>query len=296
MLELRGLTKRYENVTALDDAGLIVRRGQMLGFLGPNGAGKTTAMRSIFGLVQLDAGTVTWDGQPVTAETRLGFGYMPEERGLYPRMRTGEQLVYFGRLHGMDRSAAQGAVEMWLSELGLADRIDSRVEELSHGNQQRAQLATALLHGPELAVLDEPFAGLDPIGVATMAAVLQKRAADGAAVVFSSHQLDLVEDLCEDVVIIDHGRVVLAGPLAALKAATDHRQLEIEIDGSDLTWLDRIPEVVEASVANGTARLTVGPDADIGAILATARAAGRVTTFNFSPPSLSQLFAEAVKH
>jgi ABC-2 type transport system ATP-binding protein len=295
MLELRGLTKRYGEVTALDGAGFAVRRGQMLGFLGPNGAGKTTTMRSIFGLVQLDAGTVTWDGEPVTPQARLGFGYMPEERGLYARMRIGEQLVYFGRLHGMERAAAQDAATTWLSKLGLGDRIDSRVEELSHGNQQRAQLATALLHRPELAVLDEPFAGLDPLGVTTMANVLQRRAEEGAAVVFSSHQLDLVEDLCEDVVIIDHGRVVLAGRLAHLKAATNHRRLEIEIDGSDLTWLDRIPDVFKASVANGAIRLTVEPDADIGAILAAARAAGTVTTFNFSPPSLSELFAEAVQ-
>ena len=188
----------------------------MLGFLGPNGAGKTTTMRAIFGLVELDGGQVLWDGRPIGLAERLRFGYMPEERGLYPRMPVGEQIAYFGRLHGLDASAARAAAARWLERLGLAGRAAAKVEELSHGNQQRAQLAAALVHEPELLVLDEPFAGLDPVAVRTLAEILRGEAARGAAVLFSSHQLELVEDICEDVAIIDHGRIV-AGDVAALK-------------------------------------------------------------------------------
>ena len=210
-LSLVHLSKRFASVQALADLSFSVERGRMLGFLGPNGAGKTTAMRAVFGLVEVDSGEVLWRGQPVGLEERLRFGYMPEERGLYPRMPVREQLEYFGRLHGLEASAARAAAQKWLERLGLADRAEAKVEELSHGNQQRAQLAAALVHEPELLVLDEPFAGLDPLAVRTLAEVLRGEAARGAAVVFSSHQLELVEDICEDVVIIDHGQIVATG-------------------------------------------------------------------------------------
>ena len=208
MLEIRGLTKHYGSVTALDGASLTARRGRLLGFLGPNGAGKTTTMRCIFGLAVPEAGEVSWDGKPVDADTRLRFGYMPEQRGLYPRMRVGEQLAYFAQHHGLSGRDARARTAVWLERFGLADRAKSKLEDLSHGNQQRIQLATALVHDPELLVLDEPFSGLDPLGVQTMTEVLRERAAAGVGVVFSSHQLDLVEEVCEDVVIVSRGRVV----------------------------------------------------------------------------------------
>ena len=177
MLAITDATKRFGGVQALDVCSFAVERGRMLGFLGPNGAGKTTTMRAVFGLVQLDAGEVLWDGRPAGLEERLRFGYMPEERGLYPRMPVGEQLAYFGRLHGMGAAAARSAAAQWLERLGLAERATAKLEELSHGNQQRAQLAAALLHEPELLVLDEPFAGLDPVAVHTLAEVLRGEAA-----------------------------------------------------------------------------------------------------------------------
>ena len=166
MLEIRGLTKHYGQVTALDGASLTARRGRLLGFLGPNGAGKTTTMRCIFGLAVPESGEVRWDGQPVDAKARLRFGYMPEQRGLYPRMRVGEQLAYFAQHHGLSGREARARTGVWLERFGLADRAKSKLEDLSHGNQQRIQLATALVHDPELLVLDEPFSGLDPLGVA----------------------------------------------------------------------------------------------------------------------------------
>ena len=231
-LVLRHVSKRFGSVQALDDCSFSVAPGRMLGFLGPNGAGKTTAMRAVFGLVQLDAGELFWRGRPVGFAERLRFGYMPEERGLYPRMPVGEQLAYFGRLHGLSAGAARTAAAGWLERLGLADRVDAKVEELSHGNQQRAQLAAALLHGPDLLVLDEPFAGLDPVAVHTLAEVLRGEAARGAAVLFSSHQLELVEDICEDVAIVDHGRIVATGDVDTLRRRSQRRWIELQLEGA----------------------------------------------------------------
>ncbi|MGZ4358175.1 MAG: ABC transporter ATP-binding protein, partial [Gaiellaceae bacterium] len=194
MLSLLHLSKRFGAVQALDDCGFEVGRGRMLGFLGPNGAGKTTTMRAIFGLVSLDRGDITWDNVPLDFGVRLRFGYMPEERGLYARMHVLDELVYFARLHGLAVDAARREATGWLERLDLAERAQSKVEQLSHGNQQRVQLAAALVHKPELIVLDEPFSGLDPLAVQSLAEVLRREAARGAAVLFSSHQLELVED------------------------------------------------------------------------------------------------------
>ena len=196
LLELRGLVKRYGQVVALDDLSFTVPAGQMFGFVGTNGAGKTTAMRIVLGVLEPDAGEVRWQGHLTGADDRRRFGYMPEERGLYPKMRVVDQLVYLARLRGVERAEAEAAARGWLDVLGLLTRAGDRVESLSLGNQQRVQLAAALVHDPELLVLDEPFSGLDPVGVDALATVLRSRVDEGAAVVFSSHQLDLVERLC----------------------------------------------------------------------------------------------------
>ena len=243
LLVLDGLKKHYREVVALDGCGLSVAPGRMVGFLGPNGAGKTSAMRAVFGLLRLDAGTVTWNGRPVSNEDRRRFGYIPEARGLYPRMKVRNQIVYLGRLHGLDKNTAADAAARWIERVGLEDRAGSRLEELSHGNQQRAQLVAALVHDPELLVLDEPFSGLDPLGVEEMARILRHRADAGAAVLFSSHQLDLVEGLCDDVAIINRGRVVVAGDVRTLKDRSSYRRLEVDMDstppGSPTVWAKR---------------------------------------------------------
>jgi ABC-2 type transport system ATP-binding protein len=292
MIEVCDLTKRYGDVVALDGASFQVHPGRIVGFLGPNGAGKTTTMRAIFGLVRPDRGEVRWNGRWVTQEDRTTFGYMPEERGLYPKMKVLEELSYFGELSGLSASAAKDAAAEWLARLGLSDRADARVEELSHGNQQRVQLAAALLHGPELAVLDEPFSGLDPIGVESMAEMLTQIAANGVAVLFSSHQLDLVEDVCQDVVIIDHGRIVLSGVVEELKAASPHRTIEVSVDGHP--WVPSLPGGAVTRKEDGRLRVLVDAGVDVDRILADARRAGEVTKFSFAPPSLGDLFHEAV--
>lgn len=293
MLALEGLKKRYGEVIALDDCGLKVRPGRMVGFLGPNGAGKTSAMRAVFGLLRLDAGTVLWNDRAVTQAERRRFGYMPEVRGLYPRMKVRDQIVYLGRLHGMDRGAASAAADRWLERVGLQERAGSRLEELSHGNQQRAQLVAALVHDPEILVLDEPFSGLDPLGVEKMAGILRQRADGGVAVLFSSHQLDLVEGLCDDVAIIDRGRVVLEGEVGSLKDGSRRRRLDLDTDAPS-----RIVRRIQGARllrSRGTRHTLVIPaGTDVREILGSLPQQVRIREFSYRPPTLSDLFKEAV--
>lgn len=294
MLSVIDLHKTYGDVVALDGCSFDVSRGEMLGFLGPNGAGKTTAMRTIFGLVTPNSGQVTWDGQPIEMRDRLNFGYMPEQRGLYPKMKAHDQLTYLGRLHGMPSSDAATAADRWLERFGLAERRSDPVEALSHGNQQRVQLAAALVHDPELLVLDEPFSGLDPIAVETMSDVLREQADAGKAVVFSSHQLDLVEDLCEHVAIINQGHIVLDGDVRRLKAASDRRVLEVEAaDGAD-GLLDGLAGVLSSSFDGNRHRVMLRADVDVRHVLAAADRQETVHHLSYSTPSLSELFTEAV--
>jgi len=295
MFSLLDAHKRFGPIEALAGCSMEIERGHVLGFLGPNGAGKTTAMRAIFGLVELDTGEVLWDGHRVGPDERLRFGYMPEERGLYPRMRIGEQLEYFGRLHGLEAGAAQSAASVWLERLGLADRAEAKVEELSHGNQQRVQLAAALVHEPELLVLDEPFAGLDPVAVQTLADVLRAEAARGAAVLFSSHQLELVEDVCEDVAIIDRGRIVAAGDLDALRRSSQRRRIAVRLEGAPHDWLPVVDGVELVERSNGDLRLLARQDVDPELVLEAAERSARVVEFSYGPPSLSELFLELVE-
>ena len=294
LLELDGLSRRFGAVTALDNLSFSVPAGQVVGFLGPNGAGKTTTMRAIFGLTDLDAGSVRWEGAPVGPAQRRRFGYMPEERGLYPNMLVAEQVEYIGRLHGMDASAAATATTRWLERLAVADRATSKVETLSHGNQQRVQLAAALVHDPAVLVLDEPLAGLDPVGIDAIGEVLVECAHAGRCVLFSSHQLDLVEDLCESVAIIDHGRLVVSGTVDEL-ATSGPRRLAVRVEGDRQgAWARAIPGVTVSEVDGGEVRLVLDPATNSDVVLDAARSAGPVTEFVFERRRLSEVFREAV--
>lgn len=293
MLRFDGLYKRFGEVVALAGCSLSVEPGQMLGFLGPNGAGKTTAIRTVFGLVRPDSGMVSWQGRPIGQTERRSFGYMPEERGLYRKMQVRDQLVYFAQLHGLDRTAASDSTDRWLDRFGLADRSKSKLEELSHGNQQRVQLIAALVHDPVLLVLDEPFAGLDPLGAANMAAVLEERAAVGVAVLFSSHQLDVVEDLCEEVVIINKGAAVLSGEIDRLRADSPLRY--VEVAGDELGWALDVAGTAVVEQRPGRIRLAIKGEVDLAALAATASANGSVSQFILEPPPLSEVFTEAVQ-
>jgi ABC-2 type transport system ATP-binding protein len=250
-------------------------------------------MRAVFGLVELDEGTVRWRGGPVGAADRARFGYMPEERGLYPQMRVRDQLVYLGQLCGREPEAVRRSVDAWLERLSLADRAADRLDALSHGNQQRVQLIAALVNEPDLLVLDEPFSGLDPIAMGVMGELLADLAAEGTTVLFSSHQLDLVQDLCQDVVIIEHGQIVLAGELAELRAKVPERFIDIRYRGPAPDWPRLTPAaVIEA--AEGVARLRVDRDTDVAAVLAAVREHADLVSFSYQPPTLSELFRQAV--
>jgi ABC-2 type transport system ATP-binding protein len=236
---------------------------------------------------------VRWRGAPIAAAERARFGYMPEERGLYPRMRVRDQLVYLGELCGRRRQAVSQNVDTWLERLGLADRARDRLDALSHGNQQRVQLIAALVNEPELLVLDEPFSGLDPLAMGAMAGLLAELTAAGATVLFSSHQLDLVEDLCEDVVIIDDGRIVRAGALEELRTAVTQRYVDIGYRGRTPDW-STLPGAEVVSAEDGHVRLRVDRNIDLGAVVAAIEDTTELTSFAYQPPSLSALFREAV--
>jgi ABC-2 type transport system ATP-binding protein len=297
MLQLSDLRKRYGTTEALAGCTFTGRDGRILGLLGPNGSGKTTAIRAIFGMVRLDGGNVRWNGMRLGPDERQRLGYMPEERGLYPRMRVREQVSFFAQLHGLNAEQADSATAVWLGRLGLSSRGADRVEELSHGNQQRVQLAAALVHDPDAIVLDEPFAGLDPVGVADLGALLREEAAAGAAVIFSSHQLDLVQDLCDDVAIVSHGQVVLDGDMLQVRLASPHRYVEISLgdtDDRDDDWYAALEGIEIVDRRERSVRLRLRRNADPGPLLAAAERAGEVEYFRFEPPQLSDLFLEAV--
>jgi ABC-2 type transport system ATP-binding protein len=293
-LRFEGLCRRYGDVIALDHLTFAVPMGQVFGFLGPNGAGKTTAMRAVFGLVALDGGRTTWHGKRVGPLERSRFGYMPEERGLYPGMLVAEQIEYLGRLRGMTLTDARNATRIWLERLGVADRATSKLESLSLGNQQRVQLAAALVHAPDALILDEPMSGLDPAGVDAIGAILAEQAAYGRAVLFSSHQLDLVEHVCESVAIIDHGHLVAEGRVQDLEMAGT-RRLVIRVAGDvDGSWARHLDGVTVSEIGAGTVRLVVADGIDSQLILAAAMRAGEVTEFAFERRRLSEVFREAV--
>jgi ABC-2 type transport system ATP-binding protein len=294
MLEFDHATKRFGALAALDGCSFAARPGRLTGFLGPNGAGKTTAMRAVFGLVELDAGAVQWRGAPIGRSERTRFGYMPEERGLYPRMRVRDQLLYLGQLCGGSSRGVSRDVDRWLERFGLTSRANDRLDALSHGNQQRVQLIAALVDDPDLLVLDEPFSGLDPIAIANMSELLAEIAAEGATVLFSSHQLDLVEDLCEDVVIVDHGRVVLAGDLAELRSGVSQRFISIRFRGPAPDW-SALPSASVIESSDGEVRLRIDRDADLEAAVAVAGLCSEIVSFAYEPPTLSELFRQAVR-
>lgn len=311
-LALVDVCRSFDGRPALTDVSFTVRPGRMTGFVGANGAGKTTAMRIVVGVLAADSGRVELGGRELTPGVRRRFGYMPEERGLYPKMTLTDQLVYLGRVHGLDAGAARRRTAALLERLGLADRARDLLQTLSLGNQQRVQMAAALVHDPVLLVLDEPFSGLDPLAVDAMAALLRERADAGVPVLFSSHQLELVERLCDDVVIVDRGRVVAAGPAERLRADRAGRRLRLVVDpGVDdagvlpsepegaptgvAAFLDQVPGVSVHSQAGHVVVVDLAEGADDQALLAEAQRHGRVRELTPVRPSLAEIFREVVR-
>ena len=294
MLEFDGLHKSYGANHVLDGVGFAVAPGSMFGFCGSNGAGKTTTMRIAMGLARADAGEVRWGGTPLDDDVRRRIGYMPEERGLYPKMRVGEQLAYFARLHGLDAKAAARASDEWAERLGVGARRKDPVEKLSLGNQQRVQLAAALVSRPEVLILDEPFSGLDPVGVDALAEALLDQCRQGVPVVFSSHQLDLVERLCDSVGILARGRIVASGTVTDLRRREAGRLLRVVVPEARPGWAAALPGVRTVSEQAGDTLLELLPGTDDQAVLAAALRTGPVRHFAWREPTLVELFREAV--
>jgi ABC-2 type transport system ATP-binding protein len=294
VLEFDGLHKSFGDNHVLDGVSFTVAPGSMFGFCGSNGAGKTTAMRIAMGLLRADAGEVRWRDRPLDQDARRRIGYMPEERGLYPKMKVGEQVAYFARLHGLDAAAARRASEEWTERLGLAARRGDAVEKLSLGNQQRVQLAAALVSRPEVLILDEPFSGLDPIGVDSLAEALLGQVREGVPVVFSSHQLDLVERLCDSVGILARGRMVATGTVEELRRRETGRLLRVVVPDAAPQWAVALPGVRVVSEQAGDTILELKADTDDQEVLAAALRTGRVTYFAWQQPTLVELFREAV--
>ncbi|GLW28810.1 ABC transporter ATP-binding protein [Actinoplanes regularis] len=294
VLTVDAVDRSFGDRQVLKDVSFTVSTGRLTGFVGANGAGKTTTMRIILGVLAADSGTVTWRDEPLDQEIRHRFGYMPEERGLYPKMTVLEQVVYLGRLHGLGAAEARRRTMALLERLELAERADDHVQKLSLGNQQRAQIAAALVHDPELLVLDEPFSGLDPLAVDNVVSVLRERAASGAAVLFSSHQLDVVERLCDDLVIIADGAIRAAGDRATLRDQYALPRYAIEV-GTDAGWLRDQDGVTLIDLDGRHAVFDLDPGADDQQVLRAALDRGPVHAFGPVRPSLAEIFREVIQ-
>jgi len=289
-IETRGLSRTFGDVRAVDGVDLVVRPGGLTGFVGGNGAGKTTTMRMVMGLLRPDTGEVLWDDRPMTAADRRLFGYMPEERGLYPKQKVADQLTYLALLSGMTTADARAAIETQLERFGLADRAKDRVEALSLGNQQRVQIIAALLHRPTALVLDEPFSGLDPAAVDAMADILRDHAASGVPVLFSSHQLDLVERLCDHLIVLARGRVVAQGAVDDLRAGGPTR-FRLVTD-ADAGWVRDVRGIHVHDVDGSAALLELLTDGADQVVLREALDRGAVREFTRVVPPLAEVYRE----
>jgi ABC-2 type transport system ATP-binding protein len=292
MLKILDLHHRFGDLVALDGVTFTVEAGEIVGLVGRNGAGKTTAMRAVMGILWPDRGSVSWRGHKVDDADRLRFGYMPEERGLYPQMRVTALVSYFARLHGLDANAASRAAGGWLEQFGLGTRSREKLVELSHGNQQRVQLAVALVHAPELLVLDEPFAGLDPDAVDSLSEIMRAQAQGGTAILFSSHQLELVERICRRIVILEEGRVLATGTLRELRDRFP-AQLRVKVD-APASWTSQLSSARVVDENKEGTLLVVEPGANTQAILSAAQAAGPVEHFGFEARDLIDLYRQLV--
>ncbi|MEA2630443.1 MAG: type transport system ATP-binding protein [Chloroflexota bacterium] len=295
-LEIDHVTKRFGATTALDGLTFEVGRGEVFGFLGANGAGKTTTMRICLGIIRADAGEIRWDGRSTADLARHTWGYLPEERGLYPRMGVLDQLVYFGSLYGLAPDRARREASAWLARFRIPEYAGRRAEELSKGNQQKVQFIAAVLHDPEVLLMDEPFTGLDPVNLILLREAFNELRDRGRTLIFSTHQMETAEAMCESVAIVDLGRLVAGGRVRDLKRASGRRMLRLAVDGEgEPSWLAELPGVGSIRHVVGGTELELLPDAEPARLLAALLARGEsVTRFELVEPSLEALFIEHV--
>jgi ABC-2 type transport system ATP-binding protein len=298
-LVVDGIQKRFGDIVALDGASFTAEPGRIFGLLGANGAGKTTAMRIVLDILRADGGTVTWQGRSNTEVPRRTWGYLPEERGLYLEMRVMDVLKFFARLYGVPGAEATAEVEDWLERFRIPDYRDRKVKELSKGNQQKIQFIAAILHDPDVLIMDEPFSGLDPVNVQLLKEAFLEMRRRGKALIFSTHQMETVEELCESIVIIDRGRVVVGGGVREVKRAMGRQVVRLAADGPDgtdgLDWVEQVPGVTLTRRGEDYLELHVTAGTDPGTLLRTALERGEtVTRFEITDPSLEEVFIEHV--
>jgi ABC-2 type transport system ATP-binding protein len=293
MLQVRSVSRSFHGTKVLNEVSFDAEAGRITGFVGANGSGKTTTMRIILGVLAAEGGTVAWKGEPITQQVRQRFGYMPEERGLYPKMKVAEQVVYLGRLHGLDQATAQRNTTALLERLELTERAADPVERLSLGNQQRVQICAALVHEPDLLILDEPFSGLDPLAIETVLGVLRAQAARGVPVLFSSHQLELVERLCDDLVIISGGATAASGDRKSLQARFSTPRFELVVDG-DAGWVRDVSGVEVVELDGARVVFDVPEPEQAQRVLHQAVQRGPVLSFGAVVPSLAEIFREVI--
>ena len=293
------ITKRFGDVVAIDAVSFSVEPGRIFGLLGANGAGKTTSMRIVLDILRADSGRVTWQGVENTALPRRTWGYLPEERGLYPRMKVGEQLRFFAALYGVPDTRARAEVGDWLGRFRIPEYLDRKVEELSKGNQQKIQFIAAIIHDPDVLIMDEPFSGLDPVNVRLLKEAFGEMRDRGKTLIFSTHQMETVEELCESIAIVDRGRVVVSGLVRDVKRDMGRQvvRLATDGDGHNVEWLADLPGVTVTAQREDYVELGVPAGSDPEHILRAALDRGdRVTRFEIAEPSLEEIFVEHVGH
>ncbi len=290
------ISKAFTNVQAVNNLSLEVRQGEIFGFLGPNGAGKTTTIRMILDIIRPDAGRITWNGVPVEEVPRRAWGYLPEERGLYPKMAVDEQLIFLARLYGMPKAKVERDLDEWLERFQITQNRKKKVEELSKGNQQKIQFLATVLHDPDILIMDEPFTGLDPVNVNLLKSAFLEMHRRGKTIIFSTHQMETVEELCEDIAIINTGEIVVSGPLKQVKRSSGRVLVRLALDNDPtMAWLDQIPGVIVTKRRQDYVEMELKAGATPEMILQTAlQKGGKVTRFELVEPSLNDIFIERV--
>ncbi len=292
-LSISNITKDFRDIRAVDQLSIDIEAGSMFGFLGPNGAGKTTTLRMILDIFKPDSGSVTWKGKPFSKHPQGTFGYLPEERGLYPKMRVKEHLIFLGRLNGLSKYDATRKTDEMIQRFKLEEYAHKRVEELSKGNQQKVQTVSTLLHEPEILFLDEPFGGLDPVNTDLLKQMLLEGNKKGQTIVFSSHRMEQIEELCQDICIIDHGKLILNGNLREIKRTMGRQYLRISVEGNETFW-QAIPELELVSRTTDYLEFKLTNKIDTNQILLAASQVGKVIHFELVEPTLNQIFVSKV--
>lgn len=292
VVELAGVTKAYENKLAVNNLSLSIEAGQMFGLLGPNGAGKTSSIRMMMGITMPDSGQVRLFGVPFERKSLERVGYLPEERGLYKKMKVIEQLVFFGQLHGLTAEEARKRSVDWATRLEIADSLQKKTEELSKGMQQKIQFIASLLHDPGLIVMDEPFSGLDPVNATLLERTLLELKNQGKAILFSTHRMDQVEKLCDSICLVNKGQAVLAGKVREIKSRYERNRVIVEFEG-DASFLSSA-EIAEAKNYSGHAEIRLHPHGNPQKLLHEAAAVATIYRYELVEPSLEEIFIQTV--